>query len=78
MDEAPFDIIIVDGPEGYSLEKPGRLIPCYWTTMLSKPGTIVYVDDANRELETFCIKKYFKDYPKKIFNKRNKCVKIYI
>jgi hypothetical protein len=78
MNEAPFDIIIIDGPEGFSSIKPGRLIPCYWSTLLSKPGTIIYIDDANRNLEKFCIEKYFKNNVKKEFHKRNKCVKIYI
>jgi hypothetical protein len=78
MAEGPFDIIIIDGPEGHSEEKPGRLLPCYWSTMLSKQGTIIYVDDAKRQLETFCIRKYFKDYPKKVFNARDTCIKIYI
>ena len=78
MKEAPFDIIIIDGPEGYSLEKPGRLIPCYWSTQLSRPETIIYIDDANRKVEAYCIEKYFKHYKKKEFNKRDKCVKIYM
>lgn len=76
MDEAPFDIILIDGPEGHSMDTPGRVIPCYWTTMLSKPGAIVYIDDANRNLEAFCIQKFFKEFPKKVFNTRDKCVKI--
>jgi hypothetical protein len=76
--EGPFDIIIIDGPEGFSPEKPGRLIPCYWSTMLSKPGTVIYVDDSNRHLENFCIKKYFQQYQKKEFPNRDKCTKIYI
>ena len=75
---APFDIIIIDGPEGYNDEKPGRLIPCYWTTLLSKKGTIIYVDDSNRPLEDFCIKKYFNTYVKENFIERGKCTKIYI
>jgi hypothetical protein len=75
---APFDIIIIDGPEGYSAEKPGRLIPCYWSTLLSKPGTIIYIDDSSRYLEDFCIKKFFHDKSKKEFLKREKCTKIYI
>ena len=78
MKEAPFDIIIIDGPEGYSPQTPGRLIPCYWSTFLSKPGTIIYVDDANRQLENFCIETYFKNYSKKEFQQRDKCTKIYI
>ncbi|MEX0597238.1 MAG: hypothetical protein WD512_12160, partial [Candidatus Paceibacterota bacterium] len=39
-----FDIIIIDVPEGYSNKTPGRLIPCYWSTILSKIGTIIYID----------------------------------
>ena len=78
VNEAPFDIIIIDGPEGFSQEKPGRLIPCYWSTMLSKKGSVIYIDDANRKLEDFCIQKYFKNFPKKEFIERDKCVKIYI
>ena len=78
LNEAPFDIIIIDGPEGFSLTKPGRLIPCYWSTLLSKPGSIIYIDDAKRKLENFCIQKYFKHHYKEEFDKRQKCVKIYI
>lgn len=77
MSEAPFDMIIIDGPEGFA-EKPGRLLPCYWSTKLSKPGTVIYIDDANRKLENFCIEKFFKPYEKKVFNTRDKCVKIYM
>jgi hypothetical protein len=78
LSEAPFDIIIIDGPEGNGPNTPGRLIPCYWSTMLSKPSTIIYVDDASRPLENFCIEKYFKDYSKKVFTSRKICVKIYV
>jgi lipopolysaccharide biosynthesis glycosyltransferase len=75
---APFDIIIIDGPEGYDNKKPGRLIPCYWSTLLSKTGTIIYIDDANRKLENYCINKYFSNKKKTEFIKREKCVKITI
>ena len=78
LQEGPFDIIIIDGPEGYLPEKPGRLIPCYWATLLSKPGTIVYIDDSSRPLETFCIKKFFKDKVQTEFKERAKCAKIII
>ena len=54
-----FDIIIIDGPYGNSLKGPGRLLPIYWSlNYLSKQNTIIYIDDSNRELEAFCIKKY--------------------
>jgi hypothetical protein len=78
LNEAPFDIIIIDGPEGWGPTTPGRLIPCYWSTMLSKPGTIIYVDDSSRALENFCVQKYFKDYSKQVFTERESCTKIYM
>jgi hypothetical protein len=74
----PFDIIIIDGPEGYSNNRPGRLIPCYWSTLLSKKGTIIYVDDANRPLENYCINKFFSNNQKKYFMERDRCAKIII
>ena len=54
----PFDIIIIDGPTGYRSTLPGRLIPYYWSTKLSKKGTIIYGDDSSRTLESYCINKY--------------------
>ena len=77
--EGPFDIIIVDGPEGYHANRPGRLLPCYWSSkFLSKPGTIIYVDDSKRELETYSIQKYFSDKIVKVFPERFKCTKVII
>lgn len=75
---APFDIIIIDGPEGWNDKKPGRLIPSYWSTLLSRTGTIIYIDDANRKLENYCINKFFPNKNKTEFIKRDKCVKITI
>ena len=75
---APFDIIIIDGPEGYRNDRPGRLIPCYWSTLLSKKGTIIYIDDANRNLENYCINKYFSNKETTYFIERDKCAKIII
>jgi hypothetical protein len=73
---APFDIILIDGPEGYDNKKPGRLLPCYWPTLLSKEGTIIYIDDANRKLENYCINKFFSKKNKSYFMERNTCAKI--
>ena len=75
INEGPFDIIIIDGPTGYSANTPGRLIPCYWSTLISKTGTVIYIDDTNRKLEQFCIEKYFKNFSKIEFN-NGKCIKI--
>ena len=71
-----FDIIIIDGPEGWNPYKPGRLIPYYWATLLSKKGTIIYGDDSSRKLENYCINKFFKDKEKIFFKERLGCVKI--
>jgi len=78
LENGPYDIIIIDGPEGFANDRPGRLIPCYWSTMLSKPGTVIYIDDAKRKVENYCIQKWYKNYNKKLFPERNGCVKIYI
>ena len=71
-----FDIIIIDGPEGWDENKPGRLIPYYWASKLSKKGTIIYGDDSSRKLEKYCINKFFKNKEKILFTQRNKCIKI--
>jgi len=76
---APFDIIIIDGPQGGSQyqNSPGRLIPYYWSTLLSKKGTIIYGDDCRREHESYFINKFFKDKEKTIFDEeREGCIKI--
>lgn len=74
---APFKIILIDGPAGYNDEQPGRLIPMFWTRYLSDENTLIYVDDSSRKLETYAINKFFNNNPKKIFNSRLKCTKIF-
>jgi len=74
---SPFDVIIIDGPKGYQ-EHPGRLIPSYWATLLTKHGSIIYMDDSNREIEAYCISKFFKNNKMEIFKKRFDCTKIYV
>ena len=71
LKEAPFDVILIDGPEGWNDECPGRILPIFWSkTVLSKKGTIVYVDDCNRPLEKHCINQYFKENEKTHINTR--------
>lgn len=79
LEQGPFDIIIVDGPAGYDDTCPGRLLPIFWSkTILSKPGTIIYIDDASRPLETYGINKYFMNNTKSYFKNRLGTMKIYI
>jgi len=79
MKLAPFDIIIIDGPNGYNKEKPGRLIPYYWSSVfLSKVGTFVFLDDVKRPLEEYLVEKYFSKNKKKYFKFRKGSCRIKI
>lgn len=74
---APFDVIFIDGPKGYNNLCSGRLLPIYWSSkFLSKQNTIIYVDDCNRQLEKYCIAKYFSTKDIHYFNLRDGCSKI--
>lgn len=76
LDLAPFDIIIIDGPAGYSDNRPGRLLPIYWSkNYLSKPGSIFYVDDSRRSLEAHCINRFLINHKIKHFPERSGCDK---
>jgi hypothetical protein len=74
---APFDIILIDGPTGFDDGCPGRLLPIFWSKKyLSKQGTLVYVDDASRNLEKKCINKYWLNNTKLYFKDRLGSMKI--
>lgn len=79
LKNAPYDIILIDGPPGYNDNLPGRLLPIYWSkTLLSKPNTIIYIDDSNRKLENYCINKFFKEYNMTYFDERDGFMKIIV
>lgn len=55
--QTSWDIIIVDGPMGYSPQKPGRMKSIYMASILAKKGGFVFVHDLEREVEkNFCHK----------------------
>jgi hypothetical protein len=66
----PFDIILIDGPGGYNSSQPGRLLPCFWSTLLIKPHGNIYVDDSSRALEKHCINLFFSKYTKVFLEER--------
>lgn len=77
LELAPFDIILIDGPNGFNNKCPGRLLPIFWSKKyLSKEGTIVYIDDVNRNLENKCINKFLLGKPKTYFNERDGTIKV--
>ena len=53
-----WDIIIIDGPAGYTKEQPGRAIPIYWASQISTNNTFIFIDDSKRNLESKLITKY--------------------
>ena len=59
-EHGPYDIILIDGPNGYDDSRPGRLLPIRWCVdnRIAKPGTLVYMDDSSRLLEKQCMEKY--------------------
>lgn len=81
----PFDIIFIDGPENYHSggyikkywNKPGRLIPCYWSSLITKSGSIIYLNSSEHALETYYIQRFFNSNVKEEFIGVNKCTKIY-
>jgi len=77
LKNAPYDIILIDGPNGFDDNCPGRLLPIFWSKKyFSKSSTIIYVDDASRTLEKKCINKYFINNPKTYFKDRLGTMKI--
>lgn len=83
--EAPYDIVLIDGPAGYTSGRPGRLMPCFWAKLFTKEGSLVYVDDSHRNLESYAIQKFFADKHKivnvdKDYGKKSggRCTKIFI
>ena len=79
LEKGPFDIILIQGPTSYNKACPGRLLPIYWScNVLSKPGTVVYVDDSRRSLETYCIDRFFHDNIKTQIAAEGGCMRIQI
>lgn len=79
MENAPYDLILIDGPNGYDDSCPGRLLPIFWSAKyLSKTGTIIYVDDATKSLERKSINRYFRTNTKQYFADRLGTIKIHV
>ncbi len=56
-----WDIILIDGPAGYSDNTPGRMKSIFLAAKLATPGADVFLHDAQREVEQQFSRKYLKD-----------------
>jgi hypothetical protein len=79
LEKAPFDVILVAGPDSYNKQCPGRILPLFWTARsLSRAGSVVYVDDSRRALETYCIDRFFSEKAKTAIVAPGGCMRIQI
>lgn len=78
LEKAPFDVIFVAGPDSYNKQCPGRILPLFWCRQLSRAGSVVYVDDSRRSLETYCIDRFFSEKAKTAIVAPGGCMRIQI
>ena len=79
VEKGPFDIILIQGPTSYNKACPGRLLPVFWSSkVLSKPGSVIYVDDSRRPLEAYCIDHFFGSCAKQALPAEGGCMRIQI
>lgn len=63
-----WDVILVDGPPGYSANDPGRALAIAWAHRLARTSTHVFIDDYDRPLERHFANEFFsKDYDRATF-----------
>ncbi|HKJ39857.1 MAG TPA: hypothetical protein VJ972_13850 [Anaerolineales bacterium] len=51
VEEIPWDVILVDAPNGWRNDQPGRMKSIYHASKLIRPGGDVFVHDCNRTIE---------------------------
>lgn len=72
VNNAPYDIIIIDAPNGFAPTTPGRLLPIYWTSkLLARKDSCIYIDDTERPLESYCINRFLSGYKQILKNRAN-------
>lgn len=77
LQNAPYDIILIDAPEGWNNDKPGRYIPITWSLEhLSNQYTSIYIDDINRPLENHILNSFYFPFISEYFHFRSGTVKL--
>jgi len=56
----PWDVIIVDGPEGWRPDAPGRQQSIFLAAQLVRPKTTIFLHDYERPLERMFAEQYLK------------------
>ncbi|MGI9319258.1 MAG: hypothetical protein ACR2QW_18165 [bacterium] len=69
-----WDIILIDGPTGFDNSCPGRMLPIYWSSVISSNRCDIFVDDYMRPIEfTHTNKFLFPRYNQfRLFDERHK------
>jgi lipopolysaccharide biosynthesis glycosyltransferase len=55
-----WDVILIDGPPGHSVEQPGRGVVMKWVSQVRTRSTHIFIDDYERPREKFYAEKFFK------------------
>jgi len=58
--EEKWDVILVDGPEGWRPDAPGRQQSVFLASQLARANTVVFLHDYERSLERAFAEKYLK------------------
>ena len=53
-----WDIILIDGPSGFDDACPGRMLPIYWSSLISDNTCDIFVDDYSRPIEFIYANKF--------------------
>lgn len=62
VDSECFDVILIDGPKGFAVEQPGRLIPAYYSYKKAQTcdiATVIFLHDVERPTEQMIAEKLF-------------------
>jgi len=59
--QEPWDVILIDGPEGYRPEQPGRQQSIVLASQLVRPGATAFLHDAERPHERRCAARHLKE-----------------
>ncbi len=58
LDRHKWDVILIDGPTGFNDTCPGRMLPIYWSSLISDSSCDIFVDDYSRPIEFMYTNKF--------------------